>query len=180
VKITRDGWGARIVSAEIESLEAGPRRLRVVGHDHHMEIGPLRRHIGEEGRSESLEVLGYAVSVLDLDPEHAVQRGDASVLRIDRLPDQKIRCRSSASAAPGSHARAGRPCSPRGGRCSRPGPRRPGPSGSGGLVIWLWRASTDVPRKNRATHSQRKIKKFGDVDEGVVSVICLPATGREA
>src|SRR5215468_7002887 len=100
VNIARDRWGARIVSAEIESLKAGPRRLRVVGNDHHIEIGPLRRHIGEEGRSESLEVLGYVVSVLDLDAEHAVERRDASVPRIDRFPDQKMRCRSSASAAP--------------------------------------------------------------------------------
>src|SRR5262249_48915881 len=74
VKITRDGWGARIVSAEIESLKARPRRLRVVGHDHHMEIGPLRGHIGEEGRSESLEILGYVVPLLYLHPHTPVTR----------------------------------------------------------------------------------------------------------
>src|SRR5262249_20591153 len=57
--------------------------------DHHIEIGPLRRHIGEEGRPKPLEVLGHAVAVLDLDAKHAGQRRDASVPPIDRLPDQK-------------------------------------------------------------------------------------------
>ena len=38
----------------------------------------------------------------------------------------------------------------------------------------------DVPRKNRARHTQRKIKRFGDVQLPKVSVKHLPSTGRDA
>src|SRR5215813_11316064 len=38
----------------------------------------------------------------------------------------------------------------------------------------------DVPRKNRTRHTQRKIKRFGEVQLREVSVKRLPPTGRDA
>jgi hypothetical protein len=38
----------------------------------------------------------------------------------------------------------------------------------------------DVSGKNRARHSQRKIKRFSDVQGHAVSVKHLPSTGRDA
>ena len=38
----------------------------------------------------------------------------------------------------------------------------------------------DVPGKNRARHSQRKIKRFSDVQGHAVSAKHLPSTGRDA
>ena len=37
----------------------------------------------------------------------------------------------------------------------------------------------DVPGKNRARHSQRKIKRFSDVQGHAVSAKHLPSTGRD-
>jgi hypothetical protein len=78
------------VSTEVDDLEAGAVRLRVVGDENDVELRPLLHDVEQEVSAKALEELRDVMAVLDFHAEDAVER-ESAARPVDLLPDEEIR-----------------------------------------------------------------------------------------